>query len=58
MPSPAEQRIDKLFYRFLLRAPAPEERRLSLAVVASGEPNAYEDLQWLLVNKVEFLFHY
>ena len=57
-PSAPEQRIDKLFHRFLLRAPAPEELRLSLAVIASGEAKAYEDLQWLLVNKVEFLFHY
>ena len=57
-PASPEQRIDKLFHRFLLRAPSPEERRLSLSVIAKGEPKAYEDLQWLLVNKVEFLFHY
>ena len=57
-PSAPEQRIDKLFYRFLLRPPAPEERRLALRIVAGGETKAYEDLQWLLVNKVEFLFHY
>jgi hypothetical protein len=54
----AESRINKLFQRFLLRPPTADERRLAVQVVSSGDIKSYEDLQWLLVNKVEFLFNY
>ncbi|MBM3787120.1 MAG: DUF1553 domain-containing protein [Acidobacteria bacterium] len=49
---PQEQIVDKLFWRFLQRAPTPDEKRMALQL------NNDEDLQWLLVNKVEFLFNY
>jgi len=54
----AETRIDKLFQRFLLRQPTADERRLALQITAAGDTRSFEDLQWLLVNKVEFLFNY
>lgn len=53
-----EETIEKLFYRFLLRAPSPEELRMARQITAGGAAKSYEDLQWLLVNKVEFLFNY
>ena len=51
--------VDQLFWRFLTRAPDPEERDQSLTLLTERgrEPGA-EDLQWLLMNKVEFLFNY
>jgi hypothetical protein len=54
----AETRINKLFQRFLLRQPTADERRLAVQITASGDTRSFEDLQWLLVNKVEFLFNY
>lgn len=53
-----EQRAESLFRRFLLRSPSPDERRMAMQVIARGDARAYEDLQWLLINKVEFLFNY
>ena len=47
-----EQIVDKLFWRFLQRAPAPDEKRMAMQI------KNHEDLQWLLINKVEFLFNY
>jgi hypothetical protein len=52
-----EDRIRTLFQRFLVRPPSPEELSLARDIVASSEAG-WEDLQWLLVNKVEFLFNY
>jgi len=47
-----EQIVDKLFWRFLQRSPQPDEKRMAMQIAN------HEDLQWLLVNKVEFLFNY
>jgi hypothetical protein len=55
---PQDDIIDKLFHRFLLRPPATDELKMARQVTAAATPAAYEDLQWLLVNKVEFLFNY
>lgn len=53
-----EERIAALFRRFLLRGPEPDELRMAMRLTAGGDAGAYEDLQWLLINKVEFLFNY
>ena len=53
-----EQRTESLFRRFLLRSPSADERRMAIQLIASGDARGYEDLQWLLINKVEFLFNY
>lgn len=52
-----EEKITQLFERFLSRKPDPEELAMAKDLVASGR-NGYEDLQWLLMNKLEFLFNY
>jgi hypothetical protein len=51
--------VDRLFWRFLTRPPGGQEKDRSLTLLAERgrEPGA-EDLQWLLMNKVEFLFNY
>jgi hypothetical protein len=56
--APRQDTIESLFRRFLLRSPEPEELRMAMQVTAGGTPREYEDLQWLLLNKVEFLFNY
>ena len=51
--------VDRLFWRFLTRAPGGEEKDRSLTLLAErGRKPGAEDLQWLLMNKVEFLFNY
>lgn len=52
------ERIEKLFERFLLRKPTREELATAKDLVATNGRKGYEDLQWLLLNKLEFLFQY
>ena len=50
---------ERLFWRFLTRPPDAEERDQALTLLAErGSEPGGEDLQWLLMNKVEFLFNY
>ena len=51
--------VDRLFWRFLTRGPDAVEADESLTLLADrGRQDGGEDLQWLLMNKVEFLFQY
>jgi hypothetical protein len=52
------QLVDKLFRRFLLRLPTQEEKQVALELLsAKGQRTGGEDLQWGLLNKVEFIFN-
>jgi Protein of unknown function (DUF1553)/Protein of unknown function (DUF1549) len=51
------ERITRLFQRFLVRKPTPQETQQARGVIKSGTAG-WEDLQWLLVNKVEFVHNY
>ncbi len=51
-------RITTLFQRFLVRAPRQEELAQAKDILATSGARGWEDLQWLLINKVEFLFNY
>jgi len=55
---PDEENVTLLFERFLSRKPAPEELASAKDLVATNGRKGYEDLQWLLMNKLEFLFNY
>lgn len=50
--------VTQLFQRFLQRAPAAEEMAQAKDLVATRGRAGYEDLQWLLMNKVEFVFNF
>ena len=53
-----EDLVRSLFWQFLTRAPDASELRSSLDLLADRGPEAGgEDLQWILMNKMEFLFH-
>ncbi|MBL8234733.1 MAG: DUF1553 domain-containing protein, partial [Bryobacterales bacterium] len=52
------QLIERLFQRFLVRNPSSEELALVKDLIATDRKRGYEDLQWLLLNKVEFVFNY
>jgi hypothetical protein len=56
-PLREEAKITRLFERFLVRRPTPAELAHAKEVVASGS-EGWEDLQWLLVNKVEFVHNF
>lgn len=52
-----EQMTERLFWQFLTRAPDAEEKDAALTLLAErGPAPGGEDLQWVLVNKLEFLF--
>lgn len=52
-----EQKITRLFERFLSRRPSPEEMAMAKDVVLTYGSKGWEELQWLLVNKLDFLFN-
>ncbi len=55
-PLDSDSLTDKLFLRFLMRRPTERERSVSLDLLAEkGLRKGGEDLQWGLVNKVEFV---
>jgi hypothetical protein len=52
-----------MFLTFLSRYPSDDERALAVnslqsAATATLRNNAVEDLAWVLINKLEFLFSY
>ena len=50
--------VDSLYWQFLTRGPSAEEMRMSLSLLAErGREAGSEDLQWILMNKLEFLFN-
>ena len=54
-----DQLAAALYWRFLTRDPEPQELRASLDLLGErGQASGGEDLQWILMNKLEFLFHW
>ncbi|MBM3727970.1 MAG: DUF1553 domain-containing protein [Acidobacteria bacterium] len=51
-------RIERLFQRFLGRRPDAAELAQARDVVSTTGGKGFEDLQWLLLNKVDFIFNY
>lgn len=48
-----------LYWRFLTREPEPQELQASVDLLGErGQTSGGEDLQWILMNKLEFLFHW
>jgi hypothetical protein len=55
--------VDELFLTFLSREPSSKERQAAVGHLAkarnAAERNTFlEDLAWVCINKVEFLFSY
>ena len=54
-----EELAEELFLRFLSRWPSEEEKSESLRLLADrGRVEGSEDLQWVLMNKLDFIFNY
>jgi hypothetical protein len=54
---PEEEKVSRLFQRFLMRRPTTDEVSQGVSVVKRAA-TGWEDLQWLLVNKVEFVHNF
>jgi hypothetical protein len=52
-----EQVIEELYYRFLSRQPEASETGRATALMAANRQQGLEDLQWLLMNKLDFIFN-
>lgn len=53
-----EQLVSSLYWQFLTRAPHEHELGASLELLSErGRVAGGEDLQWILMNKLDFLFH-
>lgn len=50
--------VTELFERFLVRRPEARELAFAKDLLKTNPEKGLEDLQWLLVNKLEFLFNY
>ncbi len=49
--------VDGLFLATLSRGPTPNERSQALEMLGAGRASGAEDLQLLLINKLDFLFY-
>ncbi len=54
---PDDDKITNLFQRFLVRRPTTAEMAQARTVIKTGA-KGWEDLQWLLMNKVEFVHNF
>lgn len=57
---PEDEKINRLFERFLLRRPTAPELAQAKDVLkrGAGGTKGWENLQWLLINKVEFVHNF
>jgi hypothetical protein len=53
-----EELVEALYYQFLSRPPGDEEVAQAGQLLAENRQQGLEDLQWLLLNKVEFIFNH
>jgi hypothetical protein len=50
--------VEELFLATLARTPSEEEKQIALAELAHDRRTGAENLQWALINNVEFFFNY
>ena len=50
--------VDELFLGTLSRLPSDEEKKVALAALDTDRVTGAENLQWALINSVEFFFNY
>ncbi len=57
-PASPEAIVERLYLATLSRPPAAEEKRIALGWLAEDRRRGAEDLQWSLLNKLDFIFNY
>jgi hypothetical protein len=50
--------VEEMFLGTLARLPSDEERKIALEALARNRREGAENLQWALVNLVDFFFNY
>ena len=50
--------VDELFLATLARSPSEDEKQVALAELSSDRTRGAENLQWALINNVEFFFNH
>ena len=50
--------IDELFLGTLSRAPLPEERQYAVELLDKNRKEGAQNVQWALLNLVEFLYNF
>jgi hypothetical protein len=50
--------VDGLYLATLSRFPTPDEKRIAISWVEQNRRQGVEDLQWSLLNKLDFVFNY
>src|SRR5262249_20959165 len=50
--------VDELFLAALARTPSNEEKQVSLAAIDKNRVEGAQNLQWALINQVEFFFNH
>jgi hypothetical protein len=50
--------VDLLYLATLSRNPLPQEKRLAISWLEKDRRQGAEDLQWSLLNKLDFVFNY
>jgi hypothetical protein len=53
-----EEIVTELFLAALSRPPVEAEKRVAIESLARDRKQGIEDLQWALLNKMDFLFNY
>jgi hypothetical protein len=57
-PPSNEKLVEELFLATLSRFPTPEERDLAVEQIREHRTQGVEDLMWVLLNKLDFIFNY
>src|SRR4030095_7663752 len=50
--------VDQLYLSTLSRRPSPSEKQLAVSWIDKDRREGTEDLQWSLLNKLDFVFNY
>lgn len=50
--------VEEIYLATLAREPSPDERRVALTELGAGRTKGAENLQWALINNVEFFFNH
>ena len=50
--------VDELFLATLSRPPSGEEKQVSLSAIDKNRVEGAQNLQWALINQVEFFFNH
>ena len=49
--------VEEMYLASLSRWPSEREKKIALAALAEDRVNGAQDLQWALINSVEFFFN-